>query len=219
MRDAADGPRSPTLEQDCAALRAVLLQGAMSSGVTANGAMLLVLAGLPGSGKTHFTRELNALTPFLVLESDQMRKLLVVSPKYTPGEHQRLFQACHLLIERFLDEGYPVLVDATNLTVRSRGPLYEIAAKADAPVVVAVISAPRETIRQRLLARADGQDGNTNSDADWRVYCRMAPHWEPVSGEHFAVDTSQDIGPALREVVNWAALARSSRAQNNENRS
>jgi predicted kinase len=166
------------------------------------------MAGLPGTGKSHFTRELVSLSPFLVLETDRLRKALVAQPRYTPGEHRRVFGACHRLIEQFLEEGYPVLFDATNLTDRFRDPLYEIAERAGAPVAVAAITAPRETVRRRLYARKDGLDRDTNSDADWQVYCRMAPHWEPVSREHFAVDTSEDIGPVLQQVVHWAATAK-----------
>ena len=170
-----------------------------------------MLAGLPGVGKSHFARELVSLSPFLTLESDRLRKLLVAEPKYTRGEHRRVFQACYRLIEEFLEDGYPVLFDATNLASRFRSPLYEIAGRAAAPVAVAAVTAPRETVRRRLYARKDGRDPDTNSDADWRVYCRMAPHWEPVAEEHFAVDTSGDIGPVLQQVVNWAAKAKQSR--------
>ena len=125
-------------------------------------------------------------------------------PKYTPDEHSRVFGACHRLIDEFLGQGYPVLLDATNLTERNRKPIYAIARKRAVLLAVAVVTAPSSTVRQRLDDRASGLDPKTWSDAGWVIYCRMAPAWEPVKRKHFAVDTSADTTQALNEVLKWA---------------
>ena len=163
-----------------------------------------MLAGLPGSGKSTFARALISRRPFLVLESDRLRKMLVGSPEYTPDEHRRVFRAAHRLADEMLGIGYPVLFDATNITERNRRPLYAIARKRDVPLAIVATAAPAEVVQRRLEERLAGLDPGTWSDAGWDIHCRMAPAWEPVKRPHILVDTSADISQALRRVLDWA---------------
>ena len=165
---------------------------------------LLMLAGLPGSGKSTFAREIVSREPFLVLESDRLRKTLVASPQYTANEHSRVFGACHRLIDEFLGQGYPVMLDATNLGQRNRRPVMAIARKHNAPLAIVVVTAPPELARRRLAEREAGMDPCTWSDAGVAVYSRMEPAWQPVRSRHFEVDTSRDVEPVLEKVLEWA---------------
>lgn len=191
-------------DDDTARLREVLLDDARAANLRPGSPRLLMLAGLPGAGKSAFAREVSDRCPFLTLESDRLRKSLVPQPQYTPGEHRRVFRACHRLLDEFLGLGYPLLFDATNLTERNRRPVYAIAQKRGAPLTVAVVTAPSEIVRQRLLDREAGLDTETWSDAGWDIYSRMVQAWEPVTRPHIKVDTAKDIGPALRQVLDWA---------------
>ena len=196
----ADAP-DPTAAADAALLRTVMDADRMPGG--AGMPRLLVLVGLPGSGKSYFARRVVERAPFLVVETDRLRKALTGRPRYTRGENRRLFAACHLLVEQFLGCGFPVLFDATNLTHRSRQPLYRIAESLGVPLAVVEVTAPKETVRRRLSAREAGLDTESNSDAGWLVYCRMVPAWEPISREHHTVDTSTDITPVLDQIGRW----------------
>lgn len=165
---------------------------------------LLMLAGLPGSGKSTFAAEVTSRVPFVVLESDRMRKKLVGNPQYTADEHSRVFRACHRLIHDFLANGYPVLFDATNLTERNRRPVYDIARKLGVPLAIAVLTASTDVVRERLGDRETGLDPETWSDAGWEIHARMAPAWVPVKRPHIMVDSSGDTTQALLQVVEWA---------------
>lgn len=170
--------------------------------------ILVALSGLPGTGKSHFASELSKNIPFLVFESDRVRKLLVAKPRYSRGEHARVFSVCHLLIEEYLARGCRVLFDATNLTEAFRQPLYEICQRVGVPLVLVKFSAPRQVVRERLEHRSEGLDPATYSDASWLIYCRMAPYEEPIEGRHITVDTSQDIQPAVEEVACLASYGK-----------
>ena len=76
---------------------------------------LVVLSGLPGSGKSHFCRRLTARYPMASLKSDTLRKALFGQPTYSAEENRRLFSACHLVLSRLLARGIPAIFDATNL--------------------------------------------------------------------------------------------------------
>ena len=162
---------------------------------------LVMLSGLPGTGKSYFARKLVQRVPFLVLESDRLRKLLVSEPKYTRGEHARVFAACHLLLEEFLGQGRRVLLDATNLTEQYRQPVYRIADQVSAPLVIIRFTAPEQTVRKRLTQRAAGLDPGNYSDASWLIHTRLRQGDQPIEREHKIVDTSGDIGPVLEEIA------------------
>ena len=199
-----DEPRISGLTADIGLLRSLIAGDIRKSRIAPGRPKLLMLAGLPGSGKSTLAREITAQEPFLVLESDRLRKSLVGQPEYTAGEHRRVFRACHRLIDEFLGKGFPVLLDATNLNQRSRRPVLAIARKHHAPAAVAVVTAPAETVRQRLEVREAGLDPQTWSDAGWEIYSRMAPAWQAVSSDHFLVDTSRDTTAVMDKLLEWA---------------
>lgn len=165
---------------------------------------LLLLCGLPGSGKSYFAAALAQRIPLVILSSDRLRKLLIPRPRYSRGEHRRVFAAAHLLLAQLLASGYPVVFDATNRTARARQPLYELAERAGAQLLIVEFTAPEEVIRQRLARRADGAApaGYPDySDADWRIYCQMRQGGDPIDRPHYRVDSSGDITPVLAEIA------------------
>jgi len=162
----------------------------------------IAVSGLPGTGKSYFCSKLAERLPFVILESDALRKALFSSPNYSKQESSRLFQACHCLIERLLKRGVPVILDATNLSERYRERLYNIADHLDAKLILVRVEAPPEVVHERLEARLKNPEGNSN--ADWEVYKRMKPRVQRIHRNHYAVDTSKDITPALDKIVKEA---------------
>ena len=159
----------------------------------------IAVSGLPGTGKSYFCSKLAERLPFVILESDALRKVLFPSPGYSSLESSHLFQAIHLLIKRLLGKGVPLILDATNLSERYRERLYSIADHLDAKLVLVRVEAPPQVVRERLKAR-QGNPGN-KSDADWEIYQRMKLSVQKIQRNHYAVDTSKDITPVLDKVV------------------
>ena len=161
----------------------------------------IVVSGLPGTGKTYFCNKLVERLPFVILESDALRKTLFPSPRYDQQESNRLFQACHLLIEKLLKKGIPVILDATNLSERYRERLYNIADRLDVKLILVRVEAPAEVVRERLKIRQSGGNPGDKSDADWEVYQSMKTVVQKIRRNHYAVDTSRDITPVLDKIV------------------
>ena len=161
----------------------------------------IVVSGLPGTGKSYFCSRLAERLPFIILESDALRKALFSSPTYSSPESSRLFRACHLLIERLLKKGIPLILDATNLSERYRERLYNIADRLEVKLVLVRVEAPAEVVRERLNARREEVNPVGKSDAGWEVYQRMKPTVQKIRRNHYAVDTSRDITPVLDKIV------------------
>jgi hypothetical protein len=165
----------------------------------------VAVSGLPGTGKSYFCAKLAEKLPFVILESDTLRKTLFSPPSYSPEESARLFRILHRLIERLLKKGIPLILDATNLSERDRERLYNIADRIDARLILVRVEAPPDLVYQRLKARSNGEDSGNSSDADWEVYRKMKPTVQKISRRHYAVDSSRDITPVLDKVVREAS--------------
>lgn len=162
---------------------------------------LIMVSGLPGSGKSYFCRRLAERVPLTILESDGLRKFLFPSPSYTTQESFRLFQACYLLIEELLKRGVILALDATNLEEHHRERFYHIAEQVGAKLIIVRIEAPSEIVQLRLRQRAEGVNPEDHSEADWGVYHRMKSTVQKIRRNHFAVDTSKDITPVIDKIV------------------
>ncbi len=160
----------------------------------------VVVSGLPGTGKSHFSAKLAERLPFIVLESDALRKTLFSSPNYSAVESTRLFQAIHLLIENLLKKGIPIILDATNLSERYRERLYSIADRLGVKLILVQVEAPPEVVHERLTKQRV-PNSRSKSDADWEVYERMKLTVERIRRNHYVVDTSRNIMPVLDKIV------------------
>ena len=165
--------------------------------------VLIAVSGLPGTGKSYFCARLTEKLPALILESDTLRKTLFPSPDYSQRESSRLFQAIHRLIERLLNKGVSIILDATNLSERHREHLYSIAERLRVKLIMVRVEAPPEVVRERLKARQD-KPGSA-SDADWTVYQQMKNNAEKINRNHYVVNTSRDITPVLDKIVRVAS--------------
>jgi hypothetical protein len=163
--------------------------------------ILIVVSGLPGTGKSYFCSKLAERLPFITLESDALRKVLFSSLTYSLQESSRLFQALHRLIEQLLRRGFSLILDATNLSERHREYFYSIADHLDVKLVLVWVEAPPQLVRERLK---DRRNEETKSDADWVVYQKMKSSVQPIRRNHYVVDTSRDIIPVIDKIVRAA---------------
>ncbi|MSQ15430.1 MAG: ATP-binding protein [Dehalococcoidia bacterium] len=175
--------------------------------------VLVMVAGLPGSGKSYFSRALAKRTGLVVVQSDAVRKILVPRPGYSPAESYLVFSRCHEALKHILDMGISVIFDATNLRNRNRKYLYNIASAVGARLIRVWVEAPPDVVFDRLRAREANRHPLDLSDATWEIYLNMAVGVQKISGEHYFVDTSKDIQPILAKIAKeikgvWPTLRR-----------
>ena len=159
----------------------------------------IVLAGLPGTGKSYFSHRLAEKVPVVILETDALRKTLFSEPTYSPSESGLLFEAVHVLIGWLLKRGVSVILDATNLSERHREVLYRIAGQNGAKLIIVYLEAPPEVVSERLKGRHTAAENK--SDADWEVYQKMLGSVEEIRHRHYVVNTAEDIAPAVDKIV------------------
>lgn len=161
--------------------------------------VLVVVSGLPGTGKSYFCRRLAERLPSVTLESDALRRVLFPWPSYSLPESARLFKTIRFLIEKLLKKGVSLILDATNLSERYREYFYSIAGRLEVKLILVRVEAPPSVVKERLRARHKNLE--EKSDADWEVYRKMKHSVEKISRKHYAVDTSRDIAPVLDKIM------------------
>lgn len=159
--------------------------------------VLVLLSGLPGTGKSYLARLLVQKIPMVGVESDRVRKILFPQPSYSAEESLVVHRTCHTLIARFLAQGKRVLYDATNLVEFHRELVYRIAEQAGARLIIVRSVAQPEVVKERLTRNHE----RGASDATWEVYLSMAKNEEPIARPHLVVDTTGDVEEAVNKVL------------------
>ncbi|MBV9123943.1 MAG: AAA family ATPase, partial [Planctomycetes bacterium] len=148
---------------------------------------LLLVAGLPGTGKSRLSQGLAESAGFSVIRSDVVRKELAgLSEReqtpapdrealYSPEWTERTYAECLRRAEGLLREGRRVLVDASFREEKNRQTFWKAAVRWGVPAVILLCQAEPATVRQRL----GGRKGDA-SDADWSTYLQLAASWEEM---------------------------------------
>ena len=189
------------IPSDVDILRATVSFRPVATPEPANGPALVILCGLPGTGKSHFARQLISRSPFVWINSDRIRKTLVSAPEYSRQEHRRVFSAMNAITAEILRGGHSVVFDATNLNEQVRRPLYAVAQAAGVDPLIVRFTADPALVRQRLDDRAAGLNESSASDADWIIYTRMSVAEKDVPRPHLRVSRPEDTASVLEEVL------------------
>lgn len=163
--------------------------------------VLVILTGLPGTGKSHLAGLLCERAPFTLVGSDLLRAALVDSPLYSPSENSLVYRLADTLLWRLLCERRDAIYDAVNLSERRRHALRILALDAGARPITVLTIAPEHVVWLRLAHRREAPARRGDSQADWEVYRKLAPQAGCIAHQHIAVDTTQEVSPALDAIL------------------
>jgi hypothetical protein len=135
--------------------------------------MIVIVMGLPGTGKSHFASRLASQIRADYISSDQIRKSLFPKSGYSEEEKLSVYQKMYEAMQQALNLHHPVVLDATFYRQSIRKAFLKMAAgKPDFFLIE--LTASENLIRERL------RNKRTDSEADWGVYLRIAEQWEPL---------------------------------------
>ena len=175
--------------------------------------LLVITAGLVGTGKTTAAQALGQRLGCTVISSDVVRKKLADIP---PTEHRfeefhsgiysedfsaRTYNEMFTQASEILSQGRSVILDATFGKKSDRLKAEKLAEekKADFLVLECVLDEKntKKRLKQRLL-------GETTSDGRWEIYKVQKQDFDPVTEfppqRHFVLDTSQQVDAILNQI-------------------
>jgi len=167
--------------------------------------MLLVVCGLPGTGKSRVARYLAEHFSAEWLRTDEIRRKMMKKPKYGKMEKEAVYEKLFGLAEKFLKEGKNVIMDATFYRRDLRERFREIAKRNGVFFEIVETKCNENAIRKRMVKRFKKM--KRMSDADFGVYLKLKRQWQKVQQEHVVVDTTKGSTRAARIVARKIEMA------------
>jgi len=174
---------------------------------------LIIMQGLPGSGKSTVSRQLADRMGLIRVRSDVERKRMFArefnvasgarldSGIYTSSMTDEVYRHLAKLAGLLLTAGYRTVLDATFLQRAQRDLLRDLAQRLHVPLVILHCHAPRSFLEHSIAQRA--RAGGDASEADMQVLQHQIVTQQPLDGTEIAdvieVDVSTNFDAATLE--------------------
>lgn len=145
--------------------------------------MLLLIAGLPGTGKTTIARAFTALSGATHLNSDTVRKEMGLMGHYGPEDKEKVYKALLARAREALMEGKTVIIDSTFYKETIRAPFRALAEACGAPLRWVEIQTGEQRLKERL------SHPRPDSEADFAVYEQIRDQFEPIPEARLILST------------------------------
>lgn len=162
--------------------------------------MIIMVCGLPGSGKSFFAEHLAKELSAVYLTSDQLRKELSQKPKYNEDQKLQVYKAMLDRLEKRCKEKEIVILDATFYKKSIRQQFIEKAKLINQLLLFIEIQASEDIIFDRV------SKPRTHSDADFEVYKKVKQQFEVLEEPHLVLQSTNDnIADMLKEARAYIA--------------
>jgi predicted kinase len=159
---------------------------------------VVIVMGLPGSGKTYFARHLARVLSAEHISSDQVRNEQGRRSHYGLSDKLAVYRAMVEQAEVALADEQWVVLDATFHLGIFRGLVEEWAEGKGYSLRYVEITANEATTRQRTRRH------RSDSQADYSVYRKLKIEAEPLEQAHLRLDSSdEDIDTMLQRALDY----------------
>ena len=147
--------------------------------------VMIIVLGLPGTGKTTFAKALASAIGAKHISSDALRFETGRKGKYDLKSKSRIYD---LILDHaidFLDKGQSVVLDGTFSREEWRTRFRNTAQKKSWSLYWMVIEAEENIVQQRVSQKRE------SSEADFSVYQKVRDEFDPVRDEHLILQSDK----------------------------
>ncbi len=156
--------------------------------------MVILVLGLPGSGKSYFAGKLAQKIDAEYWNSDQVRKVLFPERTYSETEKLKVYEALLKKMQDAIEKKKDVVLDATFYKNKIREPFV----KSNTKIAFIEVWADEKIIQERL------KENRPDSEADFKVYQLIKQKWEPLEQPRLKLQsTNNNIDAMLQSALNY----------------
>ncbi len=160
--------------------------------------MLIILTGLPGTGKSTVAGALARELGAAVLSTDKIRAEKRGTPGFSRAEKGGVYERLFTRAERGLRDGRSLILDGTFYLRRLREAGAAVGRRAGVPVFIVEVVSSVAVVRRRMERRMRQARGPR--PAGFEVHRFIRRSYEPVRSRHFTLDTTHP-GTWRRDLV------------------
>jgi predicted kinase len=160
--------------------------------------MVIIVFGLPGSGKSYLASRLAQQLEAVYVNSDELRIKLLAKRSYSDAEKMRVYEAMIDAMTEALSHKKAILLDATFYKASLRDQFEHVADTFKEKIMYIEVTAPEKLIKERL------KKPRQFSEATWEVYQKLKADFEPLQEKHLVLTSSDNnISSMLRKAVQY----------------
>lgn len=161
--------------------------------------MIIIVSGLPGSGKSYFASRFSSLIHADYINSDRIRKSMFPTRSYSEKEKSSVYDEMLKLMRQAIVQNKDLVLDATFYANDIRKRFTDEAKNGD--IVFIEIVAEEAVIKERLKQK------RVDSEADFEVYKLIKEQWEPLQEHQLKlVSSDNNIEDMLHKAVDYLKL-------------
>lgn len=178
--------------------------------------LVILLAGLPGTGKSTLARKLARRYKLEHISTDSVRKRIFRDVRrdnfgkgsYSNKQRMVVYDTIYYVLYTLLKHGVGCVLDGTFYQDQMRAKIGRICARFNAKYILVMVTCPEEIINKRFEER-EKRERRTLSDADSKIYERFKQLFEQTKLQHLNVDMGMEHEKIL-EMIHYAVTERKS---------
>ncbi|MHA1222878.1 MAG: AAA family ATPase [Candidatus Heimdallarchaeaceae archaeon] len=171
--------------------------------------LVIVLAGLPGTGKSTLARKLARRYRLEHISTDSVRKRIFRDVhkddfgrgSYSTKQRMVVYDTIYYVLYTLLKHGVGCVLDGTFYQERLRSKVMRICHRFNAQFLLVLVDCPEEIIDKRFKER-EKHKRRTLSDADAEIYKKFKVLFQPTKLPHIRVNMASDYNEILEMIRN-----------------